>query len=247
MSLGLVLLLLSQMGYAQGWLVGPKVGATFNGQITKVSGNAQADQQIAPGFSAGVQAIHPFTKHIAFLVELNYIQKNLAYRGNSVFAAPGAETLFTKTSYSLRKNYLELPIGIRLQTGGRFNVFTDLGGYAGYWLSGHWKSQQLNLTPYDFSNLPTDGSYPTQSIDAAYQFDEGNNADGHKDQRLDLGVYLGLGAQYRFGWGNLWLEGRSQLGLTSLDQYQGTTPEGAWYRCNGTAGIYLGASFALGK
>lgn len=197
------------------------VGLKGTGTLNSISGNTVSgtEKKMAMGYGFGAIVNVGFSNVFSLQPEVLYLQK-------------GGKTVLTGSDdYSqLTVNYLEIPILAKAQFGGeKFKGYAVLGPYAGYWIGGKTKNSLL-------------GEQTSESI----EFDNDLEDDGYRQNRLDIGLNGGLGAQYTIGRSNIFLEARYGFGLSDMNRYE-TAPEDYKKQSNRSIQVSLGYAFRLSK
>lgn len=162
------------------WHVGIEAGANRNYLSTNTSDKPFFEYQPSYGYSAGVAVRYEFPSLSWFggiQAVPTFVQKNYRIQRTGYYSP-----MYQQTT----NNFLELPVMAQFRFGGHFRKeqslygILNLGGYGGYWLSGHVKGRALS--PMDLENY--------QSFDEAYTFNS------TKDRRFQFGGLAGVGLQY---------------------------------------------------
>ncbi|GEM_PF-4022872 len=121
----------------------------------------------------------------------------------------------------LRRNYLQVPIGARATFfNGVIRGFVSSGLYMGYWVSGRWDAVTYNLGPNALDPFTF-----SQTTKGKYIFDKSFDIDNRKDNRFEIGGYVGLGVQAHIKREIYWIEFRVAQAFSQLDRYKkGKTP-----------------------
>ena len=160
--------------------VGIEAGANRNYLVSSTSDKPFFDYQPSNGYSIGVPIRYSFPKLSWFggiQAVPSFVQKNYRIQRTGYYAP-----MYQQTTNS----YVQLPVMAQFRFGGRINKaqtlhgILNLGGYGGYWLSGHVEGRALS--PMDPVNY--------QSFDEKYTFSS------EKDRRIELGGVAGIGLQY---------------------------------------------------
>jgi len=209
------------------WYVGIEGGANKNYLISNTSDKPFFEYQPSNGFSAGVPVRYEFPGLHWFggiQAVPTYVQKNYRIQRTGYYSP-----MYQQTTNS----YVELPIMAQFRFGGTIAKtqslygILNLGGYGGYWLSGHVKGRAVS--PMD----PTD----YQPFDEAYAFST------TKDNRFQWGGLAGLGLQYAPNKNYVFsIEGRYTPAFSDL---QKAYSENQTPRYNDTYSILLNAQYRL--
>lgn len=153
-------------------------------------------------------------KHAGLQAEFNYSQKGWIEMDT---------TMGKNLQYKNKMDYVELPILTHINIGaGNFRGLLNLGPYLGYGLN-----SSTTLT-----DLQTGTSTTTD-----HEFDI------DKDNRIDFGLLVGFGFEYRFPLGKLSTEARYSIGLGDIDKEKGSQSEVSQFR---VLGVLLRYSIPLG-
>jgi hypothetical protein len=160
--------------------VGLEAGANRNYLITNTADKPFFEYQPLYGYSIGIPVRYqfPFLPWFGGIQVIpSYVQKNYKMQ----------RTGYYSEMYQQNDNsYFELPVMAQFRFGGHFGKqqslygILNVGGYGGYWLSGHVKGR--TLSPMDLENY--------QSFDESYTFNS------TKDNRFEWGGLAGVGLQY---------------------------------------------------
>ena len=160
--------------------IGVEGGANRNYIVTNTSDKPFFEYQPSYGYSVGVPIRYEFPSLPWFggiQATPGFVQKNYLIQRTGFYSP-----MYQQTD----NNYLELPIMAQFRFGGQFKKqqslygFLNLGGFGGYWLSGHVKGRALS--PMDPVNY--------QEFDESYTFSD------VKDNRFEWGGLAGAGLQY---------------------------------------------------
>lgn len=195
-----LILLITVATYAQ-VSVGFKSGVNL--ADTRVSGlfdNNLPEQNMYPGFTAGIIAEFPLLNGFAFRPELNYSQKgfitdvsvtDLELLGIDVPVGARAKTRF---------NYIDVPLLIKYSTGTELaKVYFVAGPTVGYTLNAHVRP---------VANFIINVNLPRVNIPL----------DNDIYQRWEIAATLGVGGEVKAGQGKLFSDVRYNLGLTNMLQ-----------------------------
>ncbi len=197
-------------------LLGLNAGITSSFAQSNYSDRALFSNTFGLGIQyPGLVVMYQREKNLYLESGLHLVQKN-----HGVERAGFYEGIFY--SY-IDARYLQLPIGLRLAfPTASLQGFLSTGLYTGYWLSGKWDVAQFN-----FNFIVEEEEEPSiiDYYNGKYEFDNSYELDNRKDNRFDLGAYLGGGLQFsRPKFGNLWIEVRANHGLSQLDKFNGDAP-----------------------
>ena len=207
--------------------VGIEAGANRNWLTTNTKDKPFFEYEASNGFSIGMPIRYEFPKVSWFggiVATPTYIQKN--YRMQ--------RTGFYEPQYQQNTNgFIELPVMAQFRFGGMISKtqslhgILNLGGYGGYWLTGHVEGRAIS--PMDPSNY--------QSYDEAYTFSE------EKDRRFQFGGLAGIGLQYMPNRKYvITMEGRYS---PSFSDMQKAYSENQVPRYNDTYSLLLGVQYKL--
>ena len=127
------------------------------------------------GFTAGLALGYHPTGWFALRDDVAMVQKNDRLDRDNRYLP----FVYTEST----NNYLSVPVVAELSIGRTFRVVGIIGGYAGYWLSGHREGQSLSVT-YLVTNNQEDTFF-----DEDYQFND------TRDNRFDAGLVYGFSAR----------------------------------------------------
>ena len=167
------------------------------------------------GFIGGLVIQFITEKHTGIQMELNYAQKGWVE----------IDTTFGKNLKNTNQmDYLELPILTHINMGaGNFRGLLNLGPYIGY---------ALNRS-YTITDEITGSSESHE-----YTFNK------DLDNRIDFGLLVGFGFEYRFAFGKLATEARYAIGLGDVDKNKGSQAEVSQFR---VIGVLLRYSIPLNR
>ena len=211
------------------WYVGVEAGANHNYLMTSTADKPFLEYQPSNGYSVGIPIRYAFPSLEWFggiQAVPTFVNKNYRIQRTGYYSAMYQQT---------NNNYLELPVMTQFRFGGHFGKtqtqalygMLNLGGYAGYWMSGHVKGAAVSPMDPDVY----------QSFDQSYTFSS------QKDRRYELGVLAGIGLQYMPNQKYVFsIEGRYNRALTDRQKaYQvNQTPV-----YNDTYSILLGMQYQL--
>ncbi|NJN27940.1 MAG: PorT family protein [Cyclobacteriaceae bacterium] len=156
------------------------------------------------GFLGGVVVQFIPEKHAGLQAEFNYSQKGWIEMDT---------TMGKELQYKNKLDYVELPILTHINIGaGNFRGLLNLGPYLGYALNSSTK----------LTNLQTGTSQTTK-----------HDFDNDKDNRIDFGLLLGFGFEYRLALGKLAIEARYSIGLGDLNKDKASQSEVSQFRVLG--------------
>ncbi len=170
--------------------VGLEGGGTRNYLNTNVSNLVSTQYNPSYGFSIGIPVLYKINDWLAFQADPNYMQKNYQM----------ARTDFFQGVYQDNTNtYLQLPLMAHLSFGGQqLKGFLNLGGYGGYWLSGHIKGTMPNILDQPAYTNTVSNAQPNNVFDeyTADNYNEKYQFNKTSDNRIELGWLAGLGMSY---------------------------------------------------
>jgi len=141
------------------------------------------------GFIGGIVAQFISRPHAGIQAELNFSQKGWIQKDT---------TMGNNIKYDNKLDYIELPILSHINIGsGDFRGLFNIGPYIGYALNRKGTVTDLNT-----------GESETYD----YTFDT------DLDNRIDFGLLVGLGVEYRFSFGKVAAETRYSFGFSDLDK-----------------------------
>ena len=171
--------------------VGLGAGGNQNHLITNVSNLISTEYVPIDGFNIEIPIEYKVNDWFSLKSSPEFIQKNYQLQ----------RTGFYKGVYQLSKNgYLQIPLSAQFSFGGKLlKGYLNLGGYGAYWASSHIKgafANPLNSPAYGTSNTAF-YSLTVFDYQTPYYFDEKYQFNSTKDNRLEFGVYSGLGISYQ--------------------------------------------------
>ena len=173
------------------------------------------------GFIGGLVLQFINVKHTGIQMEFNYSQKGWVEMDT---------TQGKNLKYNNRMDYLEFPILTHVNIGGgNFRGLLNLGPYLGYALNRSSQLTDLNTGSSESSN---------------YTFDK------DLDNRIDFGLLVGGGFEYRSSIGKIAVETRYSIGLGDIDKNKGNKSEVSQFRVLGVLVRYsipLNANAAKAK
>ena len=203
--------------------------ATFNNDYV-LSDNL--NKEVKEGISAGLFAEFPVVGGLTFQPELNYIEKGTTFTGSNGITS----------SHDLIWRYVEMPLMLKYRfTTDKGNIYFTGGPFAGYAVSGVSKYDHWKLS----GSSENAGSDEIVTDDVDYEFRSDFDANGQKDNRLDLGIGAGMGVEFNIGPGNFIVDARYGWDLTDNLLFEADKPdnyEGTFHR---DAVISVGYAFPL--
>lgn len=190
----------SQSEFVPEWNFGVNFGSTFSSMsfVTTDPGEVLEVKMIQQ-YKGGLSARYITENHLGFIAELNY-------------SLQGYEQKFPATSesqYIQKLAYLQMPFLTHIYFGKKGRVFVNFGPQVSF-LLGEQKIKKL--TPSDYG----DGSALSTTVSAQYNLKVQN--------KLDYGLVVGLGSEFRTGAGNFLIEGRYYLGFSDIYSSHKTDP-----------------------
>ena len=156
------------------------------------------------GFIGGIVLQFISEKHTGIQAEFNFSQRGWVEMDT---------TSGNNLKYKNKMNYVEFPILTHVNIGGgKFRGLFNLGPYIGYALNRSYTETDVNT-----------GS--TTSFD--YTFDK------DLDNRIDFGLLVGFGFEYRSSFGKFATEARYSIGLGDIDKDKANQSEVSQYRILG--------------
>lgn len=200
LNLTALVLIITVASYAQ---VSVGIKAGVNLADTRINGlfdNNLPDQNMYPGFTAGIIAELPLFSGFAFRPELNYTQKGfitdisvaeLELIGIDVPIGASAKTRF---------NYVDMPLLVKYSTG------TDLAKV--YLIAGPTVGYTLNAHVRPVTNFLININLPRVNIPLENDI----------YQKWEIAATLGLGGEIKVGQGKIFGDARYNLGITNMLQ-----------------------------
>ncbi len=171
--------------------VGFEGGYNKNYLITNVSNLVSTQYNPLSGFSFGVPVVYQVADWFSLKAVPSFMQKNYLMQ----------RTGFYQGVYQNSTNgYIQLPVMGQFSFGGEaLRGFVDIGGYAGYWLTGHVKGTMPNILNQGAYTNTTSNAQPNNIFDefTPYSYNEKYTFNNTKDKRLALGVLAGAGLSYQ--------------------------------------------------
>jgi Outer membrane protein beta-barrel domain len=171
--------------------IGFESGYNKNYLITNVSNLVSTQYNSLSGFSVGVPVVYQVADWFSLKAVPTFVQKNYQMQ----------RTGFYQGVYQNNTNgYIQLPIMGQFSFGGdALRGFVDIGGYAGYWLTGHVKGTMPNILNQPAYTNTSSNAQPNNVFDefTPYNYNEKYTFNNTKDNRLELGVLAGAGLSYQ--------------------------------------------------
>jgi hypothetical protein len=218
--------------------LGIEGGYAKNYLITNVSNLVSTQYNPLGGVSIGVPVEYQVADWFAVKAAPSFTQKNYQMQ----------RTGFYQGIYQNNTNgYVQLPVMGQFSFGGEaFRGFVDLGGYSGYWLTGHVKGTMPDILEQPAYTNNISNAQPNNVFDeyTAYNYNEKYTFNTTRDRRLELGVLAGAGVSYQVNDNyKIFAEATYYDGLSDLQKNyeQGLVP-----RYNATFIFSVGVLFSLG-
>lgn len=179
-------------------------GYTDNSLTTSTGYRSFTRYQSQGGFTLSAPLQYHFNDWFALGTDVSYIQKNYKWERTGFLSG-----VYQNTTNS----YLQLPIMAHFSFGGEsVRGFTNVGGYAGYLLWRNIKGATLDI----FGDDPG----AANGLDIPfYDYKEKFTFDKHRDNRLEVGVFCGLGLEYSLNKTyKFFMEARYYYSLTDLQK-----------------------------
>lgn len=184
--------------------IGVKGGLNLSKLTFDVKNDPNTINNFYPAGSFGLVANFKFNKFFSLQPELLYSEQGTKLVGKEYiysFTMPDGTT-YSSTSPAgeaiLQLNYFQIPILTKISIGSeKVRGFINVGPYLGYLLSGKEKNS-------------SQGKEREEKID----FDDATTKE--TINRIDLGVSGGLGIAFKVGPGDIFVEGRYNLGLIDI-------------------------------
>ena len=161
------------------------------------------------GFIGGLVVQFIPNEHTGIQAEFNYSQKGWVEMDT---------TSGNNVKYQSKMDYLEFPILTHVNIGsGNFRGLFNLGPYIGYGLNRENTTSDLNAGT---------------SVTEEYTFDK------DLDNRIDFGLLVGFGFEYRMSFGKLAVEARYSIGLGDIDKDKDSQSEVSQFRVLGIMARY---------
>ena len=186
-TLLLALIVLGTTTYAQVTFI-PKAGIVF----AKIQGERAVDLEYdfdnKFGFSAGAAFNFQLNKTFSLQPEVNFVQKG----GNNYFRQ-GDGGFQNKIEHSIRLNYIELPVILRIAVGTGKRFYLNVGPFVAMGISGRSKFHQQVI--FDFESFTREekaevdfGGAPRGVYDTVF--------DQYIKSAFDYGFHLGAGINF---------------------------------------------------
>lgn len=172
---------------------------------------SEHDMKLMRGFDVAIFSTIEAGKYFAVQPELHYVQKGVRITGSSTVT-----DINSKMTY--KYDFIELPVlaRVNLMDPGEkviFNVFA--GPSVGYALSGKFKGE-------NFSN---EGGVIPGEFESDIEWDNEYGTDGVKDNRWDVGVVGGVGAEFLAGPVNILLDARYSMDFWDAVKFEDAAPD----------------------
>ena len=178
--------------------VGVKIGANFaDTRVSGVLGTFAPEQKVYTGFTAGIIAEIPMTSAISFRPELNFIQKGFQIRESFDVSVIGLD-LPLGGSARTRLNYIEVPLLIKYSIGSEQAKFYAIAGpNVAYAANAELRPRATFIVDFNLPHIPI-------------------NLDNDLYNRWEVSGVIGLGGEVKAGQGKIFMDGRYNLGFTSM-------------------------------
>lgn len=191
--------LLTRLSLAQS-VAGVEIGFTDNSINANISNRTSTILTSKSGYSAGL--LFEFKVHSFFYLRLspNISQKN--YEIKRTDSLNGVFTAYSNT-------YIQLPLRLGVFFGKRFQVFSEIGGYSGYWIEGSLNGSVPNI----FSVTDANGleRFSLTHFSQEYQFSS------QTDNRFEFGWNAAVGVKYNLS--------KSYAAMVNCSYYQSLTSQ----------------------
>lgn len=203
-TLGLENLKAQQDEFTREWNVGVNFGTNFTQASFGTSLSPSAFKtSMWQQFQGGVNIRYLTENHLGFIIEMNYSQQGWKQNFKDKNEPdPAKQELLNQLEHSHQLNYLEVPFLTHIYFGNKVRFYINLGPKIGYLLS---EKETFNdkLTEYLASGTVS-GKFSTAQF---YK---------KADRKIDYGILVGMGLEFRTGIGNFALEGRYSYGLSDI-------------------------------
>lgn len=183
------------------WNVGASFGVNLSQADFSDSRNtAPFKTKLWQQYNGGLAIRYLTEKNLGLIMEMNYSQQGWKQKFED---ADGNEILDYEHTHQL--NYLEIPFLTHIYFGNKVRFFINLGPKFGFLLSEKEYFNDALRKHLASGNHNTSGR-------------EGEIAQYFKkaDRKLDYGILVGMGLEFRTGIGNFMLEGRYNFGLSDF-------------------------------
>jgi hypothetical protein len=194
------------------WFIGVEGGWTYNMIYSSTGYRPFSEYQGGHGFDVGIPIRFVIFDWLAVQSGAQFIQKNYSY----------IRIDDDKVYRTWTNSFLEFPILGQVSIGlgnktlqKQLRLFASLGVELGVWLNQHLKGSQptFNIPGYGDTGRSDDNYYQGYEEDVPWN--------DKKDNRFDVALLAGAGAQYSLEPCTFFVEGRFYYGLTDLEkQYQ---------------------------
>jgi len=178
--------------------IGGKIGANFaDTKVNGVLGTLAPEQKVYTGFTAGIMAEIPMTSAISFRPELNFIQKGFQIRETFDVSVLGID-LPLGGSARTRLNYIEMPLLIKYSIGSeQAKLYAIAGPNVAYAASAELRPRATFIIDFNLPHIPI-------------------NLDNGVYDRWEISGVVGIGGEVKAGHGKIFMDGRYNLGFTSM-------------------------------
>lgn len=210
-TLFFVFILASLQGRSQ-LFIGVEGGLNQNYLSTSNASEPFTDYRGMSGWNVGIPVGYQFFDWMAVVATPTYITKNYDIERTGFF------TGVYQKNYN---NYLQLPVKLRFSFGGKeLRGFVDLGGYAGYWMSGRIKGTEANILNEVDTSYQTVNPTSVLGENYPYSYDQKYTFDNKKDNRMEFGLVGGAGISYElFETYTIFVEGHYYRAMTDQQKH----------------------------
>ncbi len=178
--------------------IGGKIGANFaDTDVNGVLGTFAPEQKVYTGFTAGIMAEIPILNGFSFRPELNFIQKGFQIKETFDVSVLGID-LPIGGSARTRLNYIEIPLLMKYSVGTDQAKFYAIAGPSiAYAANAELRPRATFILDFNLPHIPI-------------------NLDNDIYNRWEVSGVLGLGGEVKAGHGKIFMDGRYNLGFTSM-------------------------------
>ena len=215
--LGMVVPNLSQAQITYGLRVGVSSNQMVNSPLVFPVIDV-SEKKALIGYDIAVFANFSISKELSFQPEIHYLQKGqkyeLSYSDGSSFVQHELKNTHTV-------NFIEVPLLLKYSFGKKsFKPFITTGVSFGYALSQKYVGDDVWF--YNNGKRIIIGGNSIESISST-EWDTDFGTNKSKDNRMDVGLVLGLGVQKNIGKNSIILDFRYVNDFTDWKEYEGTT------------------------
>ena len=173
--------------------IGFEIGYNNNYLLTNVTDLNSTEYSSKSGGSIGMPIIYKVNDWFSMEANPTFIEKNYSMKRTGYYTGVYRDT---------KNTYFQVPLMGQFSFGGeKLKGYLDLGVYAAY-----WSSSQITGAMPNILNQPQYGTYINNSNTFsstifqdynAYNFDEPYQFNSNVDNRLELGVIIGVGLSYQ--------------------------------------------------